>query len=150
MKGKKMNFKNLGIDEDIINVLKNNGITSPTIVQEKCFGIINEGSDLITKAQTGTGKMYKNTYRDRGLAPRNLSRVLEDSGTVTSALVPWNTCGATMSTFLGVPTLAYLPYAFFNILSPIITVTFGFLGITILKLENDPSSPEYIGTKKSR
>jgi ATP-dependent RNA helicase DeaD len=51
-----MNFKNLGIDEDIINVLKNNGITSPTIVQEKCFGIINEGSDLITKAQTGTGK----------------------------------------------------------------------------------------------
>ncbi|MBP1924641.1 NhaC family Na+:H+ antiporter [Sedimentibacter acidaminivorans] len=96
------------------------------------------------------GKMYKNTYHDRGLAPRNLSRVLEDSGTVTSALVPWNTCGATMSTFLGVPTLAYLPYAFFNILSPIITVTFGFLGITILKLENDPSSPEYIGTKKSR
>nr|WP_312578418.1 Na+/H+ antiporter NhaC [Sedimentibacter sp.] len=96
------------------------------------------------------GKMYKNTYHDRGLAPRNLSRVLEDSGTVTSALVPWNTCGATMSTFLGVPTLSYLPYAFFNMLSPVVTVLFGFFGITIMKLENDPASPEYIGPKKSK
>ncbi len=96
------------------------------------------------------GKMYKGEFHKRGLAPRNLSRALEDSGTVTSALVPWNTCGATMSTFLGVPTLAYLPYAFFNLLSPVVTVTFGFFGITIMKLENDPASPEYIGTKKSR
>ena len=96
------------------------------------------------------GKMYKDTYRDRGLAPRNLSRVLEDSGTVTSALVPWNTCGATMSTFLGVPTLSYLPFAFFNILSPVVTVIFGYLGITIMKLENDPAAPEYIGPKKRK
>jgi NhaC family Na+:H+ antiporter len=96
------------------------------------------------------GKMYKTTYHERGLAPRNLSRVLEDSGTVTSALIPWNTCGATMSTFLGVPTLAYLPYAFFNILSPIVTVVFGYLGITIMKLENDPAAPEYVGPAKSK
>jgi len=94
------------------------------------------------------GKMYKDEFHKRGLAPRNLSRVLEDSGTVTSALVPWNTCGATMSTFLGVPTLAYMPYAIFNILSPITTVVFGYLGITIMKLENDPHSPEYIGPAK--
>ncbi len=96
------------------------------------------------------GKMYKEEYHKRGLAPRNLSRALEDSGTVTSALVPWNTCGATMSTFLGVPTLSYMPYAFFNLLSPITTVVFAFLGITIMKLENDPSAPEYIGPKKAK
>ena len=94
------------------------------------------------------GKMFKDTFRDRGLAPRNLSRVLEDSGTVTSALVPWNTCGATMSTFLGVPTLAYLPYAFFNILSPIVTVLYGFLGISIMTLEEDPASPQYVRPMK--
>jgi len=94
------------------------------------------------------GKMFKDTFHDRGLAPRNLSRVLEDSGTVTSALVPWNTCGATMSTFLGVPTLAYLPFAFFNILSPIVTVLFGFLGISIMTLEEDPASPEYVRPMK--
>jgi len=96
------------------------------------------------------GKMYKDTYHDRGLAPRNLSRVLEDSGTVTSALVPWNTCGATMSTFLGVPTLSYIPFAFFNLLSPVVTVLFGYLGITIMKLENDPAAPEYVGPKKAK
>jgi NhaC family Na+:H+ antiporter len=96
------------------------------------------------------GKMYKDEYHNRGLAPRNLSRVLEDTGTVTSALVPWNTCGATMATFLGVPTLAYLPYCFFNLLSPITTVAFGYLGITIMKLENDPAAPEYIGPKKAK
>lgn len=94
------------------------------------------------------GKMFRDTYRERGLAPRNLSRVLEDSGTVTSALIPWNTCGATMSTFLGVPTLAYLPYAFFNILSPIVTVLFGYLGISIMTLEEDPASPEYVRPMK--
>nr|WP_312578419.1 Na+/H+ antiporter NhaC [Sedimentibacter sp.] len=96
------------------------------------------------------GKMYKEEYHRRGLAPRNLSRALEDSGTVTSALIPWNTCGATMSTFLGVPTLSYIPFAFFNLLSPITTVVFGFLGLTIMKLENDPAAPEYIGPKKAK
>lgn len=94
------------------------------------------------------GKMYKEEYHKRGLAPRNLSRVLEDSGTVTSALVPWNTCGATMATFLGVSTMAYAPFAFFNILSPITTVVYGFLGLTIMKLVNDPAAPEYQGPKK--
>lgn len=96
------------------------------------------------------GKMFKDAYRERGLAPRNLSRVLEDSGTVTGALIPWNTCGATMSGFLGVATIAYLPFAFFNLLSPIVTIVFGYLGLTIMKLEDDPSSPEYKGSKKMK
>ncbi len=94
------------------------------------------------------GKMYKDTFAERGLAPRNLSRILEDSGTVTSALVPWNTCGATMSTFLGVPTISYMPYAFFNLLSPIVSVLFAFMGVTIMTLEEDPASDKYIRPMK--
>lgn len=77
------------------------------------------------------GRMYAATYRERGLKPENLSRTLEDSGTVTSVLVPWNTCGATQAAVLGVATVAYLPYCFFNILSPIITVLYGYLNIKI-------------------
>ncbi|WP_417368909.1 Na+/H+ antiporter NhaC [Flavobacterium beibuense] len=80
------------------------------------------------------GKMFAEAYREKGLAPENLSRTLEDSGTVTSVLVPWNTCGAYQSGVLGVPTLTYLPYAFFNILSPIMTLTFAALGIKIRTL----------------
>jgi NhaC family Na+:H+ antiporter len=89
------------------------------------------------------GKMFKDVYAERGLAPRNLSRTLEDSATVTSALIPWNTCGATMAEFLGVGTFAYAPFAFFNILSPIVSVIYGFTGFSIMTIEEDPSSPEY-------
>ncbi len=94
------------------------------------------------------GKMYKDTFAERGLAPRNLSRILEDSDTVTSALIPWNTCGATMSGFLGVPTFAYLPYAFFNLLSPIVSVIYAYMGISIMTLEEDPSSEQYVRPMK--
>jgi NhaC family Na+:H+ antiporter len=89
------------------------------------------------------GKMFKDAYAERGLAPRNLSRALEDSGTVTSALVPWNTCGATMSSFLGVSTFAYAPFAFFNLLSPIVSAIYGFTGFSIMTIEEDPASPRY-------
>ncbi len=77
------------------------------------------------------GRMYADTYRDRGLKPENLSRTLEDSGTVTSVLVPWNTCGATQASVLGVATMVYAPYSFFNIISPFMTMLVGFLGIKI-------------------
>jgi NhaC family Na+:H+ antiporter len=77
------------------------------------------------------GRMFAETYRERGLKPQNLSRTLEDSGTVTSVLVPWNTCGATQATVLGVPTLVFLPYCFFNIISPFMTVIFAYLNIRI-------------------
>lgn len=80
------------------------------------------------------GRMYADIYKKRGLAPENLSRTLEDSGTVTSVLVPWNTCGAYHSNVLGVSTGTYLPYCFFNIISPIMTITFGFLNFKIRKL----------------
>ena len=80
------------------------------------------------------GKMFSEAYREKGLAPENLSRTLEDSGTVTSVLVPWNTCGAYQSGVLGVATLSYAPYAFFNILSPIMTLIFAGFGIKIRRL----------------
>ena len=80
------------------------------------------------------GKMFAKAYKDKGLAPENLSRTLEDSGTVTSVLVPWNTCGAYHSGVLGVPTLTYIGYAFFNYLSPFMTLLFAALSIKIRML----------------
>ncbi len=77
------------------------------------------------------GKMYKQAYEDKGLAPENLSRTLEDSGTVTSVLVPWNTGGAYNSKVLGVATTDYLFYAFFNLISPVMTLIFAAFRIKI-------------------
>ena len=79
------------------------------------------------------GRMYGTAFADRGLAAKNLSRALEDGGTITSALVPWNTCGAFMAGTLMVPTGAYLPYAVLNYVNPLISIAFGFLGLTIAK-----------------
>lgn len=77
------------------------------------------------------GKMYEKLYRNLGLKPENLSRTLEDAGTVTSPLVPWNTCGAYHAGVLGVATGAYLPYCFFNLISPIMTLAFALFNIKI-------------------
>ena len=88
------------------------------------------------------GRMYAEAYRDRGLHPKNLSRALEDGGTITSALIPWNTCGAYMSTTLGVATGAYLPYAFLNLLNPVLSVIYGFTGFTIEPLSESEDSSE--------
>ena len=74
------------------------------------------------------GKMYRERFEQNGLAPEALSRTLEDAGTVTSVLIPWNTCGATQSAVLGVATMTYLPFCFFNLLSPLMTFIFAFLG----------------------
>lgn len=82
------------------------------------------------------GKMFAKAYEERGLAPENLSRTLEDSGTVTSVLIPWNTCGAYQANVLGVDTLDYLPYAFFNIISPFMTLIFAAFNIKIKLLAN--------------
>lgn len=79
------------------------------------------------------GRMYKGVFEERGLHPKNLSRCLEDAGTLTSPLVPWNTCGSFMSTTLGVATLAYLPYCFLNLINPLVSIFYGFTGITMEK-----------------
>jgi NhaC family Na+:H+ antiporter len=80
------------------------------------------------------GKMYAKAYKDKGLAPENLSRTLEDSGTVTSVLIPWNTCGAYQSGTLGVSVQDYFVYAIFNYLSPVMTLIFAALNIKIKRL----------------
>jgi len=80
------------------------------------------------------GKMFDKAYRDKGLAPENLSRTLEDSGTVTSVLIPWNTCGAYHSGVLGVSVFDYFIYTFFSYISPFMTLLFAALGIKIKQL----------------
>jgi len=86
------------------------------------------------------GKMFAKAYEDRGLAPENLSRTLEDSGTVTSVLIPWNTCGAYHSGVLGVGVADYFFFAIFNWLSPITTLFFAALGIKIKHLTSAKAS----------
>ncbi len=86
------------------------------------------------------GKMFSKAYKDRGLAPENLSRTLEDSGTVTSVLIPWNTCGAYHSGVLGVPTMEYALFAIFNWLSPITTLIFAAFHIKIKQLTTKTSA----------
>ena len=75
------------------------------------------------------GRMFRDAYARYGLARLNLSRTLEDSGTLTSALIPWNTCGAYMSATLGIATFQYAPWALFNLLCPVIAIAYAWLGI---------------------
>ena len=93
------------------------------------------GANIITSDQYISivlpGRMYKLEYQSRDLDVKNLSRTLEDSGTITSPLVPWNTCGAYMSGTLGVATLAYFPFCFFNMICPVIAIIYGFFNFKI-------------------
>lgn len=87
-----------------------------------------------------TGNMFKDIYRKKGYESRLLSRTTEDAVTVTSVLVPWNTCGMTQATVLGVPTLTYLPYCFFNLISPLMSITIAAIGYKITQHhEEDPN-----------
>jgi NhaC family Na+:H+ antiporter len=83
------------------------------------------------------GRMYKEAFEDRRLKNKNLSRILEDSGTLTSPLVPWNTCGTYQATTLGVATMTYFPYCFLNLLNPLISIFYGFTGITMEKMTDE-------------
>jgi Na+:H+ antiporter, NhaC family len=88
------------------------------------------------------GHMYGPSYRDQGLKSEVLSRTLEDGGTLTSVLIPWNTGGATQAKVLGVPTLTYLPYCFFNLVNPVVAVTIGYLGYKIRRINAPDKSRE--------
>ncbi|WP_299683516.1 Na+/H+ antiporter NhaC [uncultured Tenacibaculum sp.] len=100
-----------------------------------CIGLNITASDQYL-ALVVPGKMYAKAFKDKGLAPENLSRTLEDSGTVTSVLIPWNTCGAYHSGVLGVPVIDYAFYAMFNWLSPFMTLIFAAFRIKIRQLAN--------------
>jgi NhaC family Na+:H+ antiporter len=84
-------------------------------------------------------RAFRGEFERRGIAPQVLSRSVEDSGTVTSVLVPWNTCGAYISGVLGVSTASYFPYCFFNLLSPVLDVAYGFLGFKVQSVEPAPT-----------
>jgi len=88
------------------------------------------------------GRMFRGAYERHRLKPRNLSRALEDGGTVTSVLVPWNTCGAFASGVLAVGTLSYLPFCFFNLLCPVVAITMASLGLAIKRLPEGPAIEE--------
>ncbi len=88
------------------------------------------------------GRMFSDEYERRGLSRLNLSRTLEDSATITSALVPWNTCGAYMSATLGVATISYAPFAFFNLLCPLVALVYGFWNIAQKPLEYPRTADE--------
>lgn len=93
------------------------------------------------------GRMYKEEFARRGLAPVNLSRTLEDGGTITSPLVPWNTCGAYMHGVLNVSPLEYIFYAFFNLINPVLAIIYAYCGIKILKLTPPTSVPNPVAIK---
>ncbi|WP_424495291.1 Na+/H+ antiporter NhaC [Salinimicrobium sp. GXAS 041] len=113
------------------------GLFTSTVVS--CLALNATASDQYL-AIVVPGKMFAKAYRDKGLAPENLSRSLEDSGTVTSVLIPWNTCGAYHSGVLGVPVASYFVYAIFNYLSPFMTLLFAAFNIKIRQLAESKST----------
>lgn len=86
------------------------------------------------------GRMYADAYKERGLHPKMLSNVLESAGTLTSVLIPWNTCGVYFTKVLGVSTISYFKWAIFNYLTPIIVIVFAFMGINTPRREDDPET----------
>lgn len=101
-----------------------------------CFGVNALAADQYM-AIVIPGRMFRDAYAERRLHQKNLARTLEDAGTITSPLVPWNTCGAFMAATLGVPTLAYLPFCFFNLVNPFVAIGYGYAGFRI-----EPAEPE--------
>ena len=105
--------------------------SSPKVLSDHAYG----QTWYQPSAESTVGRMYADAYKDMGLHPKTLSNALESAGTVTSALVPWNTCGVYILGVLGVSTFEYFPYAVFNILTPIVTLVMAFMGITIADKE---------------
>jgi len=111
------------------------------------------GSNLILCDQymsiVMTGKMYAQSYKDKGLHAKNLSRAVEDSATVTANLVPWNSGGAYQAATLGVPTIAYLPFNFFCWITPIVSMLYGWFNITIDPLDEEDETPDTVNEQAS-
>ena len=117
-------------------VRRTGSLVATTILS--CIGMNAIASDQYM-AIVIPGRMYKNAFDAKGLHPKNLSRILEDSGTLSSPLIPWNSCGAFMHATLGVNPLLYLPYAFLNLSNPVVSVFYGYTGITMEKVKEEGS-----------
>jgi len=126
-----------GMLKTLVSAVMLKAKSSASIIASAVFTCI--GANIITADQymaiVVPGRMYKVAFQNHNMAPLNLSRVIEDSGTVTSALVPWNTCGAFMAATLGVPTMVYLPFCIFNLSMPFISILYGIINFKILPLE---------------
>lgn len=122
------------IVEEIIKFAHSTGSLVASTAVTSIFFNITAGDQYMAIAVPG--RMFADTYRKRGYKPELLSRTLEDAGTVTSVLVPWNTCGATQSRVLGISTWVYAPYCFFCIISPIMTVLQAYLNYKIRRLDD--------------
>lgn len=119
------------ITEKMMGYIKSaTGLVSSTVLTTIFFNITLSDQYM---AILVPGKMFLGTYEKLGYEPRLLSRTLEDSATVTSVLVPWNTCGVVQASVLNVATLAYLPYCFFNLITPLITIGVAAIGYKIVK-----------------
>jgi NhaC family Na+:H+ antiporter len=110
-----------------------------------CLGLnIIAGDQYI--ADVLPARTYRLEFQKRGIHPQVLSRTVDDTGTVTSPLVPWNSCGAYMAGTLGVTTIAYFPYCFFNLINPLISVLYGLTGFQVKRIDAvdvaQPQEPE--------
>ncbi len=120
------------IAEKILSRAKSTGdLIFATIIS--CYGVVLIAGDQYLSIVI-PGRMYKDAYKARGLHPKNLSRCLEDAGTLASPLIPWSSCGAFMMMTLGLAPWTYVPYCFLNLINPIISIFYGYTGITIAKL----------------
>ena len=118
-------------------VKRTGSLVTTTILS--CIGMNAIASDQYM-AIVIPGRMYRKAFEARKLHPKNLSRILEDSGTLTSPLIPWNTCGAFMHATLGVSPLVYLPYAFLNLTNPLVSIFYGYTGITMEKVDEEETN----------
>lgn len=120
------------IAESILSKAKSTGdLVLATILS--CYGVVLIAGDQYLSIVI-PGRMYKEAYRARGLHPKNLSRCLEDAGTLASPLIPWSSCGAFMMMTLGLSPWTYVPFCFLNFINPIVSIIYGYTGITIAKL----------------
>lgn len=120
--------------EGVLSLFKGRGGLVLSTVLTAIFMNIIAGDQYL--AIVIPGRMYKASYDEMGLAPKNLSRALEDSATLSSPLIPWNTCGAYMITTLGIAPWVYVPYCFLNIINPILSVIYGYTGFSMHKAES--------------
>ena len=123
------------IVEEIIKLVNSTGSLVGSTAITCVFFNLTAGDQYMAIAIPG--RMFSDIYKKRGFKPELLSRTLEDAGTVTSVLIPWNTCGATQSRVLGVATMTYAPYCFFCIISPLMTVLMAYLNYKIRRLSDD-------------
>ncbi|OFY70063.1 MAG: Na+/H+ antiporter NhaC [Bacteroidetes bacterium RBG_13_42_15] len=123
------------ISHSVVNLAHSTGSLIASTVATCIFFNLTASDQYISIVVPG--RMYAKTFRERGLKPEVLSRTLEDAGTLTSVLVPWNTCGATQAKVLGVATITYLPYCFFNLINPVVAIIIAYMNYKIRRIGDE-------------